>query len=189
MLPCLPPGCLAAGTELPRAVTSTCYPVKLELRYEVVHADSVIQGVGRSRQLGNTHIVFTSDRRLRNGTELDLSLDWPSWLPVRPPLELSISGHVVLSQHREITVEITSHAFRTGEGGVFEIPVCADRRQVQHEVNVDSPTSVRLVSIRHAVRRAASIWSIDDPLPSVAEFFLTLRNCWIRRSRPMRWRV
>jgi hypothetical protein len=36
-------------------------------------------------------------------------------------------------------------------------------------------------AIRLAASSAASIWQRDDPMPSVAEFFRVLQQCW-RRS-------
>jgi len=50
------------------------------------------------------------------------------------------------------------------------------------------PFEIRLSRIRYAMMalscatsRARSIWCLDDPLPTVAEFLLVLRTCWAGR--------
>lgn len=104
----------ASAIALRRTVhANRSYPVQLGMRYKVVRdGQAVVQGIGRTRQLSNSELVFTTDQPLPNGA-VEVALDWPFRLDGNCPLQMVVFGHVLNGSDQTCTVRIERHEFRT----------------------------------------------------------------------------
>ena len=96
----------------PTRKTAVLYPVRTELRYQTDDRTPCI-GAGKSVAISSREVVFQSDRPLKRGTRVQLSLAWPALLNHRVPLQLVVSGEVVWSQGSTLSVAIWKYQFRT----------------------------------------------------------------------------
>ena len=90
------------------------YPVQVELKYKLLQNGLVAaRGFGKTLEFGDGKVSFNVDRRLDQGADLELSLDWPLRIDGVCPLQLIVFGQVVASNREGSTLQITRHEFRT----------------------------------------------------------------------------
>jgi hypothetical protein len=88
--------------------------VQVDLRYKVFHNGFVVErGWGRTLEFGDGKVSFHADRSLVQGTDLQLSLDWPLRIDGVCPLRLVVFGQVVANNEEGSTLQIARHEFRT----------------------------------------------------------------------------
>jgi PilZ domain len=88
------------------------YPIAADLEYRAVGSDgAAIEGMGRSVNLSANGILFQSDRALRAGMRIELSIAWPARLNDSLALNLRVSGRVSRSDGNCHAIRIRAHEF------------------------------------------------------------------------------
>lgn len=90
------------------------FPIEQEVRYKVYGRNTVETGKGRTVNISSGGVLFTTNRGLRAGDRLELSVNWPAQLDNKCPLKLVLTGRIVRvegEQHAAIAVD--HYEFRT----------------------------------------------------------------------------
>ena len=93
-------------------VRAVQYPVTLDIRYKTARPWPRV-GVGKTLQMSNTEVVFTTDNQIEPGTKLEISVAWPAVLNDRVLLQLVVTGEIVRREGSTVTATIRKHDFRT----------------------------------------------------------------------------
>lgn len=89
------------------------YPVELKVRYQVLGASSLSDGVGQTVNMSSSGMLLTGAMDLPEGARLKLFVEWPSLLNGTTPLQLITVGTVVRSAPSGTSVVFESYQFRT----------------------------------------------------------------------------
>jgi len=90
------------------------YPLRLEVRYKLLHVGHTVQtGSGRTVNLSTGGVLFEVDRALPLRNEIMLDIAWPALLDGVQHLKVVASGRVVRSEGRTVAVRIRTFEFRT----------------------------------------------------------------------------
>jgi PilZ domain len=103
------------------------YPVDLELRYRVERQPYEI--AGKCRDLSSGGIFFSTAEKLKEGSKVEITLDWPFLLQNTCPLKLHLAGHVVRSGPDGTAIKTSVYEFRTAGERSFEEPAAMRRRR------------------------------------------------------------
>lgn len=90
------------------------FPVALDLLYQVLgdgHVEN--RGTGRTLWMSSREIIFETEKPLRAGTELEITVAWPARLDDRIALQLRIRALVLHTLSIGVTAEIRKYEFRT----------------------------------------------------------------------------
>ena len=93
------------------------YPLDLIIRFRLLSASSGFSGVGRTVNLSSGGILVSqqgfSQREIREGTLLEMSIEWPSLLDGRIPLQLLAVDRVVRRGASVFAARFERHQFHT----------------------------------------------------------------------------
>jgi len=93
------------------------FPVSLPLRYSLKSAGG---GIGELFYISSGGVRFYSDRFLRAGQNIDVSLPWPLRLDGHCGLRLWLRGHTLRSDATVTAIAIQRYEFRTASQRVAE---------------------------------------------------------------------
>ena len=90
------------------------YPLALDLRWKLGHGKRVLDsGTGTTVDLSSGGLLFETERAVRVGTSIQVSITWPVRLRNAVPLQLVVVGDVVRAAGRRVAIRIRHHEFRT----------------------------------------------------------------------------
>jgi PilZ domain len=108
------------------------YPVELNVRYQILGADSTVAGVGQTVNMSSRGMLLAGAWNVPEGTRMKLFVEWPSLLNGTTPLQLITVGTVVRATPAGISVVFESYQFRTmsrtRRSNVTEMPVARPYR-------------------------------------------------------------
>jgi hypothetical protein len=90
------------------------FPIEREIRYKLLrHEGGKEEGVGKSINISSAGILFTTDRHLRPGSDIEVTVSWPVLLTADLHLRLVALGRVVRSEEGTAAMEISRYEFRS----------------------------------------------------------------------------
>jgi hypothetical protein len=90
------------------------FNLDLKVSYRVISWHQVCDaGSGKTIDISSKGVAFTSERALKAGTMLELSVSWPVLLDKTCLLQLVATGPVVRSNDAVTAIGIERHEFRT----------------------------------------------------------------------------
>lgn len=90
------------------------FPIEREVKYRVIsrrHDDDA--GEGRTVNMSSSGILFSTEKDLQPGRQVELSVAWPAQLNNSTPLKLVARGRVVRVEQQRAALEIQHYEFRT----------------------------------------------------------------------------
>ncbi|MBZ5576277.1 MAG: PilZ domain-containing protein [Acidobacteriia bacterium] len=103
------PGIASASRRLHRR-----YPMALGVSWKLAHGRETLDtGTGTTIDLSSGGLLFQTDRELRVGLSIELSIAWPVLLRNVAPLQLKAVGDIVRTEGRRLAVRFRHHEFRT----------------------------------------------------------------------------
>jgi hypothetical protein len=109
----------ARRIELPQDVdrerrASTRYPLTLEIRYTILQIYAPVKvGTGRTTDVSNSGLSFTTDMLVRTGQRIRAYIDWPARLNENVRLQLEVWGVAIRTDGTRVAVAIEGYGFRT----------------------------------------------------------------------------
>ena len=95
------------------------FAIEREVRFKVLNRKGGDEtGIGKTINLSSNGVLFTTDRRVVTGKNVEVSISWPAQLNSTIPLKLVARGRVVRSEDGSAAVEIQHSEFRTSKSGV-----------------------------------------------------------------------
>lgn len=94
--------------------TADRFPIEREVKYRVLsrrHVDEA--GAGKTLNISSSGILFSTERDLTPGKQVEISVAWPAQLNNITPLKLVARGRVVRVDGRKAALEIQHYEFRT----------------------------------------------------------------------------
>ena len=90
------------------------FPLMRDVRYKICSRKSIEEsGFGSTINMSSSGILLSTDRPLRPGMRLELSISWPAELNGKVPLQFIARGRVVRSTAAAAALEIHQREFRT----------------------------------------------------------------------------
>jgi Flp pilus assembly protein TadG len=90
------------------------FAIEREVRFKVLNRKGGDEsGSGKTINLSSNGVLFTTDRRVVTGKNVEVSISWPAQLNSTIPLKLVARGRVVRSEDGSAAVEIQHSEFRT----------------------------------------------------------------------------
>ena len=90
------------------------YPVALAIRWKLLLGKSMLEsGTGTTQDLSSHGMLFQTDREIRPGLGIEISIAWPVLLHNVARLQLLMVGEVVRAAGGRVAVRIRHHEFRT----------------------------------------------------------------------------
>src|SRR5438552_1114345 len=90
------------------------FPLRRELRYKVLEDEQVVQsGTGESLDMSSGGVAFQTERDLKAGAAVELSISWPVLLDDSCPMRLIAFGQVLRSSGGLSVCSIDKYEFRT----------------------------------------------------------------------------
>jgi hypothetical protein len=89
------------------------FPIEREIRYKLLtHNGGNDEGTGKSINISSSGILFTTDRHLPPGSNIEIAVSWPVLLTTDGHLRLVALGRVVRSEEGKAAMEISRYEFR-----------------------------------------------------------------------------
>ena len=88
------------------------FPFELRVRFRSLGQVYPVAGVGWVRNISSAGVLVTYQHEISAGTPLELSIEWPTRLDGRIPLQLVAVGTVVRSELFSFAVGLDRHYFR-----------------------------------------------------------------------------
>jgi len=90
------------------------YPVELNVRYRILTNGPALVGVGRTLNVSSRGLLIASEQRIvRDGSRLRVSVEWPSLLNGKTPLQLIAVCRVIRCLPMAFAVKMERYQFRT----------------------------------------------------------------------------
>ena len=92
---------------------STRFAIEREVVYTIRTKRLDETGRGQTVNMSSNGVLFTIDRAMNPGWQLELSIDWPARLNNTISLKLVASGRVIRYEQGLVAMEIRQYEFRT----------------------------------------------------------------------------
>lgn len=89
------------------------FPLDMELRFSYRSGNVTYIGTGRIRNISSGAVCFEIDQEVRNRTEVELRIAWPSRLQRICPLELVVRGLLFRRGPNVAVVKMEGYEFQT----------------------------------------------------------------------------
>lgn len=90
------------------------YAISLDVRWRLLRRKKTLDsGQGQTIDLSTGGILFETGRKLPVGLKVQLSISWPVLLHNSSPLQLTVIGRIVRSDHEKAAIQVIQHEFRT----------------------------------------------------------------------------
>jgi hypothetical protein len=90
------------------------FPLRRELRYKILEDQEVIQsGLGESIDMSSAGVAFQTERDLKAGAAVEVSISWPVLLDDSCPMRLVALGQVLRCNGGIAVCSIDKYEFRT----------------------------------------------------------------------------
>jgi hypothetical protein len=97
------------------------------------HRTSVPEsGAGKTIDISSQGLLFGTERRLRPGKRVEVSVNWPALLEGGCPLKFVAVGRIVRAEEDRAAVQIEQHEFRTRRSR--ELPSAANDKPTRAPV-------------------------------------------------------
>lgn len=95
--------------------TSRRFPIEQEVSYRVLDHKAIVpeSGVGRTFDISSGGVLFATERRLRSGKRVELSVNWPAVLEGGCLLKFVVVGRIVRVEDARASITIEQYEFRT----------------------------------------------------------------------------
>jgi hypothetical protein len=88
--------------------------IEQEVHYRVLNKkDGEIKADGKTVNISSSGVLFTTDKTLLPGRQVELNINWPAQLDNKCSLKLVARGRVVRLEGGRAALEILQHEFRT----------------------------------------------------------------------------
>lgn len=103
------------------------YPVELKVRFRALPSDGIaLLGCGRTLNVSSSGLLIATDEPLvKAGSRLHVSMEWPSMLNDKTPLQLIVVCRVIRRQASGFAAVMERYQFRTRKA---ERRAAADRK-------------------------------------------------------------
>jgi len=88
------------------------YPIQLRVRYQTL-SRFPISGAGETLNISSSGLLVSSPDEIGAGSQLKITIEWPSLLNGTTPLQLMMTGRVVRRVGSGFAVACESYQFRT----------------------------------------------------------------------------
>jgi hypothetical protein len=103
------------------------FAVRAKVQYRVLSARRSESGIGATLNISSKGLLFRSglpaQMKLRLGTRLELTLEWPPLLDGVTPLKLVTVGRVIRCEGSTFAISIEHHEFRTNSKRRTSLPI------------------------------------------------------------------
>jgi hypothetical protein len=90
------------------------FPLELKVRYRSLARQSpAAAGAGVVINMSRSGVLISSEDTMDTGAQVELSIEWPSLLDGRVPLQVVTTGRVVRCEESSFAVVLTRYQFRT----------------------------------------------------------------------------
>jgi PilZ domain-containing protein len=89
------------------------YPLELSVRFRCCSRESRISGDGLVVNMSSGGVLVHSHHQIMQGAIVEVSIEWPSLLDGRIPLQLVATGRVLRSGLSHFAASFDKHEFRT----------------------------------------------------------------------------
>ena len=90
------------------------FPIQHDLRFKLLQrGKTVIDGTGRSVDISRGGVAFQTDRPVKIGALIELSVNWPVLLDGGCRIQLTVLGRVVRAEKGVAACTLTKYDFRT----------------------------------------------------------------------------
>jgi hypothetical protein len=90
------------------------FPLREDVSYRCLRGTKVLDiGVGKTIDMSKGEVRFVTERALRSGQKIEVTVNWPAMLDRTCRLKLVIYGHVTRSDLHSTAVRIGQYEFRT----------------------------------------------------------------------------
>ena len=104
--------------------TGCRFGLRRELRYRLVEGRTVVAaGAGYTIDMGSGGVAFFTDKELRPGACVELSISWPALLDQTCPIRLNVVGRVLRGAGRSVVCTVDTHEFRTAGASRTDVGV------------------------------------------------------------------
>lgn len=93
---------------------ATRFPIEREVQYKLLAGNGLnMEGIGRTLNISSSGILFSVDRQLQTGTNIEVTISWPMALDGDAGLWLVAVGRVVRAAQKTAAVRMHRHEFRS----------------------------------------------------------------------------
>ncbi len=89
------------------------YPLELGVRFRSFAAGTGFSGTGLVVNLSSGGVLVASERQVTEGALVEMSIEWPSLLDGRVPLQLIVIGRVLRLEASHFAATFERYQFRT----------------------------------------------------------------------------
>src|SRR5271169_1386108 len=90
------------------------YPVVMNVRYRTLTEGPALAGIGRTLNMSSRGFLIATDQQIvHDGNRLTVSVEWPSLLNGKTPLQLIALCRVIRCQPAGFAVRMERYQFRT----------------------------------------------------------------------------
>jgi len=101
------------GPQFDERRSKTRYSIELGVRFCYTRGPSHSYQIGRTVNISSSGLLVASDSAVREGTAVQLMIEWPWALDGRVPLQLVTTGVVVRTSQSTFALALRSYQFRT----------------------------------------------------------------------------
>jgi len=88
--------------------------IEQEVNYKVLNRkDGDITAQGKTVNISSSGVLFTTDKAVSPGRQVELDINWPAQLDNKCNLKLVARGRIVRQDGERAALEILQHEFRT----------------------------------------------------------------------------
>ena len=110
------------------------YPLELAVRYQGIGEGQAITGVGRTLNLSSSGLLLASEEGVQPGARLKVTIEWPSLLNGKTPLQLVTVGRVVRQGRSNFAVAFEHYQFKTMSRKPLAMSVASDGNTTSPEL-------------------------------------------------------
>ena len=89
------------------------FPLELKVRYRSLARRCPAVGTGVVMNMSRSGVLVSSEHGISEGVQVELSIEWPSLLDGRVPLQVVTVGRVVRCEPSSFAVVLARYQFRT----------------------------------------------------------------------------
>jgi hypothetical protein len=89
------------------------FPLEMRVRYRSLARRCPVVGTGVVMNMSRSGVLVSSEHTISEGVRVELSIEWPSLLDGRVPLQVVTLGRVVRCEPSSFAVVLVRYQFRT----------------------------------------------------------------------------
>ncbi len=99
--------------DVPERRSKVRFPLELRVRYRSLSRRCPAAGTGVVMNISRSGVLISSEHEVSTGARIELSIEWPSLLDGRVPLQVVTVGRVVRCEPSCFAVVLARYQFRT----------------------------------------------------------------------------